>query len=179
MKIRRVIVDLDPVPQSRAVIEAAVALAGHWEVELVGLFVENIDLLHFAGLPFAAEVGTALASRRALNVASMERLLRARARAAEQTLASIAGRAAVRWTFRVARGSAAVELLAAAADADLVIANVELVEAREVPVRVRVIRAEDADALRAALEAEPEGIVVLAGKDAARVGRTLWRLAAR
>ena len=48
MKIRRVIVGLDPALRSRALLEAAVELAGQMEAELLGLFVENQDLLHFA-----------------------------------------------------------------------------------------------------------------------------------
>ena len=73
MKIRRIIVGLATAPRNRAVLEAAARLAGRMEAELVGLFVENINLLHFAGLPFACEVGFASATRRDLNVESMER----------------------------------------------------------------------------------------------------------
>ena len=138
MKIRRIIVGLEPAPRTRATLEAAARLAAQMEAELVGLFVENIDLLHFAGLPFAREVGFASATRRSLDVEGMERSLRGLAREAQQTLAAVAGRVPVRWSFRVARGSAAGELMAAAAAADLVIVNVE--EAgdfeRSIPVRV-------------------------------------------
>jgi len=64
MKIRRVIVGLEPASRNAAKLEAAARLAARMEAELVGLFVENIDLLHFAGLPFAREVGFASATRR-------------------------------------------------------------------------------------------------------------------
>jgi len=179
VKIRRVIVGLEPAPQSRAVLEAAAELAGSMEAELVGLFVENVNLLHFAGLPFACEVGLISATRRALDVESMERSLRALAREAHQTLAAVAGRTPVRWSFRVVRGSTADELLAAAAEADLVVANIEQPEEPERPVRVRVVRAGDVDALRAALEEEAGGILVLAGADDALIGETLRKLLER
>jgi K+-sensing histidine kinase KdpD len=175
VKIRRIIIGLEPAPRSHATLEAAARLAAQMEAELVGLFVENINLLHFAALPFAREVGFASASRRALDVEGMERSLRGLAREARQTLAAVAGRVPVRWSFRVARGSAAGELLAAAADADLVIVNVEETDHLEQATTIRVVRAGDPDALRAAME-EGGGILVLAGADDTVVGDTLLKL---
>lgn len=178
MKIRRIIVGMEPAPRGRATLEAAAKLAARMEAELVGLFVENIDLLNFAGLPFAREVCLASATRRALDVEGVERHLRALARDAQQTLATVAGRVSVRWSFRVARGSAAGELLAAAADADLVIVDVGETDAFEQAIPVRVVRAGDPEALRAAME-EGGGILVLAGADDAVVGETLHKLIAQ
>lgn len=175
MKIRRIIIGLEPAPRSRATLEAAARLAAQLEAELVGLFVENINLLHFAALPFAREVGFASASRRALDLEGMERSLRGLAREARQMLAAVAGRVPVRWSFRVARGTAAGELLAAAADADLVIVNVEGNDGLEHATTIRVVRAGDPDALRAAME-QGGGILVLAGADDVAVGDTLRKL---
>ena len=173
MKIRRVIVGMDPALQSRALLEAAVELAERMEAELVGLFVENQDLLHFAGLPFAREVGFASAIRRTLDVESMERSLRALAKEAQRTLASVAGRTPVQWSFRVVRGSPAAELLAVAEESDLVIANLE--DPAELPpsVSVRVVRAGDVEMLRRALEEAGGGVLLLAGTDDDLVGETL------
>jgi hypothetical protein len=175
-KIRRIVVKVDSARRRRAVLEAAAALAEKLEAELVGLFVENVDLLHFAGLPFAREVGHASAVRRPLDVAAMERSLRALAKEAEETLALIAGATPVRWSFRVARGPEAPELLAAAMDEDLVIANAPFADDLARGAAVRVVRAGDWDELRAALEEEPGGILVLAGADDALVRETLRRL---
>jgi len=173
VKIRRVIVGLDPALQSRAMLQAAVELAERMEAELIGLFVENQDLLHFAGLPFAREVGFASATRRTLDVESMERSLRALAKEAQQTLASVAGRTPVQWSFRVVRGSPAAELLAVAEEFDLVIANLD--EPTELPpsVSVRVVRAGDVETLRRALEEAEGGVLVLTGTDDDLVGETL------
>lgn len=175
MKIRRIIIGLETAPRGQATLEAAARLAAQMEAELVGMFVENIDLLHFAALPFAREVGFASASRRALDVEGMERSLRGLAREARQSIAAVAGRVPVRWSFRVARGSASVELLAAAADADLVIINVEETDDLGRATPVRIVRAGDPDALRAAIE-EGGGILVLAGADDTVVGATLLKL---
>lgn len=175
MKIRRIIVELESAPRSRAKLEVAAKLAAQMEAELVGMFVEDINLLHFAGMPFAREVCLASATRRPLDVEGMERSLRALASEAQRTLAMVAGRIPVRWSFRVARGTAGAELLAAATHADLVIANVEQPGDPAQPVPVRVVRAGDARALRAAMDTS-EGILVLVGADDAVIGGTLLEL---
>ena len=177
MKIRRVIVALDPASSRRALLEAAVDAAEQMEAELVGLFVENQDLLHFAGLPFAREVGVTSAMRRPRDVESMERLLRALAKEAQETLANVAARAPVRWSFRVARGSPLAELLAVAEDADLVITDVE--EPGELPARLRIVRAGEPEALRAALEEEGGGILLCTGTDDSSMRVLLRQLARR
>ena len=118
--IRRILVALDASPHSLAALEAAAALAANLQAELVGLFVEDADLLKLAELPFARELGLYSAASRPLDSAQMERQLRTRARRAEQALTTAAERAQVRWSFRVARGAIAAELLAAAAEADLI-----------------------------------------------------------
>jgi len=177
-KIRRIVVKVDSA-RRRAVLEAAAALADKLEAELVGLFVENVDLLHFAGLPFAREVGIASAKQRPLDVAAMERSLRALAKEAHETLALIARDTQVRWSFRVARGPEAPELLATVTDEDLVIANLALADELARGAAVRIVRAGDWEELRAALEAEPGGILVLVGSDDALVGETLRKLRER
>lgn len=179
MKIRRVIVALDPTLGRRALLEAAAEAAGWMEAELVGLFVEDQDLLHFAALPFALEVGVTSAKRRPRDLESMERLMRALARDAREMLARIAARAPVRWSFRVARGVPLAELLAAAEEADLVIADVA--EAVNLPpsLRLRVVRTNEPEALRAALEEEGGGILLCAGADDALMRDLLRQLAGR
>ncbi|MBN1137771.1 MAG: universal stress protein [Anaerolineae bacterium] len=117
---QRILVALDASPHSLAALEAAVALAADLQAELLGLFVEDVDLLRLAGLPFARELGLYSATPRPLDEPQVERELRARARRAEQALAAMADRAQVRWSFRVARGTIAAELLAAAVEADLI-----------------------------------------------------------
>ena len=49
---------------------------------------EDVELLHFAGLPFAREAGYPSASLRPLHVAAMERALRAAAEEVQRTLAA-------------------------------------------------------------------------------------------
>ena len=117
--IRRIVVALDASRHSLAALEAASELADALKAELVGIFVEDVNLLHLAGLPFAREVGYPSGIDRPLDSPSMERWLRIQAEQARQALASIAARRQLRWSFRVARGQVATELLAAALEADL------------------------------------------------------------
>ncbi len=118
--IRRILVALDASGASLAALDAAARLAVQMEAELLGLFVEDVNLLRLAGLPFAREVGLTLAHARPLASADMERALRAQALRAQQALEQAAARLSVRCSFRVVRGQVTEELLAAAEDADLV-----------------------------------------------------------
>ena len=55
--IRRILVALDASEASRAAIRSAVDLAARFRAELVGLFVEDVNLLRSAQLPFVRKVG--------------------------------------------------------------------------------------------------------------------------
>jgi hypothetical protein len=82
----------------------------------------------------------------------------------------------VRWSFRVARGALTAELLAAAADADLVVADItEQPGKLNLAFPVRIVRAGEPRALRAAMDTGA-GILVLAGADVVVVGDTLREL---
>ncbi len=117
--IRRILVGLDASPGSYAALEAAVRLAAELEAELEGLFVEDVNLLRFAGLPFTRVVDAVSARPRALEPSDLERELKTQAEQARRTLAASAG-TRVSWSFRVVRGRIESEFLAAAREADLV-----------------------------------------------------------
>src|SRR5262245_1213287 len=117
--IRRILVALDASRHSLAALEAASELADALQAELVGIFVEDVNLLSLAGLPFAREVRYLSDVARPLDSPSMERELRIQAAQARQTLAGVAGRRQLRWSFRVVRGQVTAELLTAAHEADL------------------------------------------------------------
>ncbi len=120
LAIQRILVALDASPHSLAALEAAAELAATLRAELMGLFVEDVNLLRLAELPFAREVCSYSATPRRLDSQHVERELRAQAGRARQALAATAERVQVRWSFRVTRGPVTSEVLAAAAEADLV-----------------------------------------------------------
>jgi nucleotide-binding universal stress UspA family protein len=117
--IRRILVALDASLHSLAALEAASELADALKAELVGIFVEDVNLLRLAGLPFAREVRYLSGVDRPLDSPSMERALRIQAEQARQTLAGVARRRQIQWSFRVVRGQVTTELLTAAQEADL------------------------------------------------------------
>jgi nucleotide-binding universal stress UspA family protein len=120
-KIRRVLVAIDASPQSLAALEAAAELAAGLDAELLGVYVEDINLIRLAALPVVLEIGGASARTRQLDGGRMDRQLRSQAARAAQAMATAASRAQVRWSFTVARGSIETELLQAASEADLFI----------------------------------------------------------
>jgi hypothetical protein len=164
VKARRVIVGFDTTaPLNRAAVEAAAAIAGSIEGELAGLFVENIDLLHLAALPFTREVGFPSAESRELDVERMERALRAVAGEANRMFGTVAAGARLRWSFKVTRGVFAAELASAAERADLVLVPGGPGRIPRGAPRIRVISARDRGSLRAALEERGGAMLALTG----------------
>jgi hypothetical protein len=103
VRIRRVIACFAPGYGGRAALVAR--LARELEAELLGLFIEDVELLRFAALPFAREIGLASASMRALSVSELERQFRRQARELEREIAAILGQGPGGWTLRVERAS--------------------------------------------------------------------------
>jgi nucleotide-binding universal stress UspA family protein len=118
--IRRILLALDTATHSLATFETATALAAHLDAELHALFVEDINLLRLAALPFARETRLTSATTRRLQNPDMEQALRAEAIRAQTTLATIATRLNVRWSFHVTRGQMASQVNAAALETDLI-----------------------------------------------------------
>lgn len=103
-------------PGSAGAPQAIARLAREMQAELLGLFIEDVELLRFAGFPFAAEVGFPSAARRAVDVGGLERQMRAQARALEEALAAILGPAPEGWRFRVERATPQRAVAAALAE---------------------------------------------------------------
>ena len=116
---RRIVVALDASSHSHAALAAAVALAGRLQAELQGIFVEDVNLLRLAELPFAREVRFGLSAARPVQGEELLRGLRARAAVLRRELAELAEQNKVSSTFRVVRGAVAGELIAAALEADV------------------------------------------------------------
>lgn len=117
--IRRILVAVDASAHSLAALDAAARLAASMEAELTGLFVEDVNLIRLAALPFAKEIRWPSSSRRVLDEVRMERELRLLASQARRALAAAADEVNAEWSFRVVRGTVSEEVLNAALEADL------------------------------------------------------------
>ncbi|MCA9524394.1 MAG: universal stress protein [Myxococcales bacterium] len=118
--IRRIVVALDASRHSSDALRAAIDLARQTNAEIVGLFIEDENLLRLAGLPFAREVMSSAVQRK-FDAASVERSLRASAAHLARELQRAAEPHHLRWRFVVARGNVDEQLLEAEKDADLLV----------------------------------------------------------
>lgn len=121
LRIDRILVALDASPSSLAALEAAVELAADYGAALIGLFVEDVNLVRMAQLPFSRKVVEYNARVRDLELEDLERQLRAQGERARLALAQRATARGVRWSFRVSRGEIPLEVLAEAEGVDFII----------------------------------------------------------
>jgi nucleotide-binding universal stress UspA family protein len=121
VSISRILVCLDTSRDSLAALDMAADLASRLRAALLGLFVEDINLLRVAELPFAKEVSFFSPSFRHLELQQLEQQLRAQANQVRRALVRAAERAQVPWEFRTTRGVVAAELLATSGEADLIV----------------------------------------------------------
>ena len=118
---QRILIALDASPASLAALELAADLAERYQAELLGIYVEDINLIRSAEIPFTREIGYYSGISHEIDKYHIERELRAQARRVERLLAAIAQKANIRWSFRRSRGVIHGELLEAAQGTDLII----------------------------------------------------------
>ena len=110
--VRRVLLAFDnaaPATQPLAMARALIEILGG---ELAGLFVEDVNLLRVAALPFTREVGAISGVARPIELPDIERVLRVQAETAKRMLAELAGELSVPWSFRIERGNMLQHVLA-------------------------------------------------------------------
>ena len=119
--IKQILVALDGSPSSISALEKGVELAARLNAELVGLFVEDINLLRATQLPFAQEISLFHSGLRRLEALDLERQLRAQADRVRRIMERMSSAKKVPTIFRTARGSVTEEILNAGKDADLLV----------------------------------------------------------
>ncbi len=119
--IGRVLILLDGSRLSLAALEAAAEIASVRNAEVLGIFVEETNLLRAAGYGFAREVGGSSGLARPLEVAALETRMQPLAEQARRTLQqTMAGRGLVQ-SLKLCRGRVAEEVLNLMQPDDLVV----------------------------------------------------------
>jgi nucleotide-binding universal stress UspA family protein len=120
-EIQRILVALDASPQSLVALDIAAEIATKYQAELIGIYVEDINLVRLANLPFSREIGRFSASSRPFDSSRLQNLMHAHARLVQRRLAYTARRTNLRWSMQITRGSISDELIMAAQESDLII----------------------------------------------------------
>lgn len=137
----RVVVAIDASAPNVSALEIAARFADAMSSELVGLFVENVDLLNLASLPFSREVTVQTVTHRKLSPSEIERGYRGAAAIAKKALARLASERDLRWRFDVVRGHMTPEIVSAAKSCDLLVLSEQLrsLEERRTEIGVRIV----------------------------------------
>lgn len=123
VRYRRILMALDAAYENLAAVEEAAALAARLQAELIGLFVEDVDLARLADHPGVSMLSTLTATRQASAADQLKRALRSQLVRSEQALKQAASRRQVKSTFQVRQGRLAAEVQMQAEDTDLVIVS--------------------------------------------------------
>lgn len=117
----RVLVLLDGSRMSYAALEAAAEIAANTGADLLGVFVEELNLLRSAGYGFAREVGASSGVSRPFDPAGVEQRMLRLASQARRALAGAVAPHGGRHSLSVARGHVIDEVLALAGPGDLLV----------------------------------------------------------
>lgn len=115
-----IVVTLDASESGCRALESAARLAAILGTKLEGIFIEDINLIRLAGLPFLREVRPWSLAEETINTQRMQRELRMLARHAEQMLEQAAGEMRIPWSFQIWRGHAEAASLAQTFAADII-----------------------------------------------------------
>ncbi len=121
--IRRVVVLVDASRASWAALEEGADLAARHGLELLGLFVEEEDILRAATLPIASEVGPVSGGVRPLDPERIQRRLQGQSQEVRRYLTRIAQGQGLVWSLQILRGWAADLALAHTGRGDLLVAG--------------------------------------------------------
>lgn len=113
MGFRRLVVAVDASSEGPDTLDAAARLAASLRAELHSLFVEDVNMLHMAALPFTRVAGHGPVSD-TVEPAMVERLFRRQSAAARAALEAVAAEQPLDWTYRVVRGAPAPEVVTSA-----------------------------------------------------------------
>jgi len=101
---KRILVALDSSPDSALSLGMATTLAAQIEAQIETLFIEDVELVRLAGLPFAAEFDRLSGVESALNLAELNHTLQKRAEKMRALVQSLSKDKNIYANFKVVRG---------------------------------------------------------------------------
>ena len=127
-------VALDATPKCMASLEMAAGLAAHMRAQLETLFVEDVNLLRLAGLPFATELDRASGEARSMDEAGIESELSSHVERLRRRLEWFSKNKQLQYNLRTVRGDYLTEAMHAESDILFVFASnkVSMVESVKV-----------------------------------------------
>jgi hypothetical protein len=120
-KVLQVLLALDAASHDIKSLETAILLASQLRAEIIGLFIEDLDLLRSADLPFAREIASGSGEERSITGDHIERALRAWASQVQAQLAREARKANIKCTFRTVHNRRIETLLSETGESNLLI----------------------------------------------------------
>lgn len=115
----RVLVALNASRRDYQALELAASLAARKRVELLAVFVEDINLFNLAELPFAKEIDRASGVERELDNLRLARAQKSRIGQIQQALDQIIDKLQIQASFRIIRGHFVQAVLSAAEEVDI------------------------------------------------------------
>lgn len=117
--ISRIMIAVDALHQGPGLLELAAMLAARRQIELAVLFIEDVNLINLAGLPFAREVDLVSTIDRELDDLQMVRTLQSQAQKTSRLIEQLASQMKVNYSFKVLRGDYITEVKSASLETDV------------------------------------------------------------
>jgi len=119
---KRMLVVLDCFQDHQAILDIATNLAVKQKAEISALFVEDVNLLHLAGLPFATEVDRISSMERQMDQGRITSAMEKQARQIEKLLQQLQQQSKLQISLNVVRGHFTAEAMSAV-EVDLLLLN--------------------------------------------------------
>ena len=120
-RVLQILLALDAASENQDALESAITLAAQLRAELIGLFVEDIELLRSAQLPFTSEVVADSGEERSFTSNHIEKSLRAWTNQMQALLTKEAQKANIKCSFRTVKGRHIDTLLSETGEYNLLI----------------------------------------------------------
>jgi nucleotide-binding universal stress UspA family protein len=116
----RVVVALNLLRHDIGILELAAHLAARKQAQLIAVYVEETNLIHLAGLPFAVEIDRICAAERKVELPRVMRALRSSTEQIQQALYRLNERLQIDVSFRTVRGHFVSAILSEIEQVDVV-----------------------------------------------------------